>query len=136
SCTANSCGATLVGPHTVTGTHSPSSKTGTASLNVTSAMTSHFTLAAPALATAGIGFSVTVTARDAGNNTVNGYLGTVHFTSSDADAVLPAEYSFTAADAGTHSFSVTLKMAGAQGITVTDTVTRSIAGSEGVSVLA
>jgi len=50
---------------------------------------------------------VTVTAKDAYGNVATGYLGTVHFTSTDANAVLPANYKFTAANAGTHTFSVT-----------------------------
>ena len=56
---------------------------------------------------------ITVTARDAFGNTVTGYRGTVHFTSSDPKAVLPANYTFTSADAGVHVFSVTLKTFGA-----------------------
>jgi hypothetical protein len=57
----------------------------------------------------------------------------VHFTSSDAKAVLPANYAFT--DAVVHTFSATLKTAGAQSITVTDTATASITGSEaGITV--
>ena len=52
-----------------------------------------------------------------------GYTGTVHFTSSDAQAGLPADYTFTAADAGSHTFTVTLKTAGTQSITATDTAT-------------
>ncbi len=49
--------------------------------------------------------------------------GTAHFTSSDIQAVLPANYTFTGVDAGVHVFSVTLKTAGSQSITATDTVT-------------
>ena len=43
---------------------------------------------------------------------------------------LPASYTFTGADAGTHTFSVTLETAGTQSITATDTVAPSITGSE------
>jgi len=81
-------------------------------------------------AVAGVTHSVTVQAKDASGNTATGYQGTVHFTSSDAKAVLPANYTFTAADAGTHTFSVTLKTAGTQSVTVTDTKTPSIKGSQ------
>ena len=78
---------------------------------------------------------MTVTADDAGGNVTTGYTGTVHFTSSDAQAVLPANYTFTGGDAGTHIFSVTLKTAGTQSITATDTVTGSITGSQsGITV--
>ena len=66
-----------------------------------------------------------------------GYTGTVHLTSSDAQAVLPANYTFTGADAGTHAFSVTLKTAGTQSITATDTVTVTITGTQsGITVQA
>ena len=49
--------------------------------------------------------SFTVTAQDAYGNRATGYTGTVHFTSSDAQASLPVDYTFTAADAGMHTFS-------------------------------
>ena len=63
----------------------------------------------------------TVTARNANGTTNTGYLGIVHFTSSDPQGVLPADYTFTAADQGVHTFSATLKTAGIQSITATDT---------------
>ena len=74
--------------------------------------------------------NVTVTAKDAFGNTATGYLGTVHFTSSDGAAVLPANYTFVAGDNGTHTFSVTLKTVGTQSITATDTVTGTITGTQ------
>ncbi len=72
--------------------------------------------------TAGTPFTVTVTAKDASNATVTGYTGTIAFTSNDGLAVLPANYIFTGADAGVHTFTtgVTLKTAG-NGKTVTVT---------------
>ena len=85
--------------------------------------------------TAGAAHNVTVTAEDAFGNTATGYRGTVHFTSSDGQAVLPANYTFTAGDAGTHTFTngVTLKTAGTQSITATDTVTGTITGTQSVT---
>ncbi|MGD0861702.1 MAG: hypothetical protein ABSA21_02945, partial [Candidatus Limnocylindrales bacterium] len=79
---------------------------------------------------AGVALSLTVTAKDAYGNTATGYTGTIHFTSSDPAAVLPANYTFTGADAGTHTFSVTLKTLGTQWVRATDTVTASITGSQ------
>ena len=75
---------------------------------------------------AGAAHDVTVTALDPFGNTASGYRGTVHFTSSDGRAVLPGNYTFTAGDAGTHTFTngVTLKTPGTQSITATDTVQR------------
>jgi len=80
--------------------------------------------------TAGSWGSIRVTATDAYGNRIHGYLGTVHFSSSDAKAKLPANYKFTAADAGTHVFvgTVILKTAGTQSVTATDTVTKNDQG--------
>ena len=89
----------------------------------------------PSPATAGAAGSFTITARNADGTTDTAYTGTVHFTGSDPQAVLPADYTFTAADAGVHTFSATLKTAGTQSLTATDTVTGRIFGSqEGIVV--
>lgn len=96
----------------------------------------HLKVTAPAGATAGDAFSFTVTALDASNNVVPGYLGTVHFTSSDPKAALPADYPFVAADVGVQTFSATLKTAGNQTLTATDTVKASVKGSASVAVTA
>jgi autotransporter-associated beta strand protein len=77
-------------------------------------------------ATAGTPQSVTVTVTDNYGNVISNYAGTLHFTSSDAKAVLPADYSFKAADLGTHTFQIALKTAGAQTITATDTANSSL----------
>ena len=55
------------------------------------------------------------------NIALAGYLGTIHFTSSDGLAVLPADYTFTAADAGIHTFQVTFNTLGSQTLTLADT---------------
>lgn len=95
----------------------------------------HFSLTLPTGSTAGAAFSITVTALDASNNVVPSYQGTVHFASSDSAAVLPPNYTFTGSDNGVHVFSgVTLKTAGPQNLTVTDTTTSSLVGSGTVSV--
>src|SRR6185369_16341542 len=63
------------------------------------------------------------------------YRGTVQFSSSDPQAVLPGAYTFTAADGGRHSFSATLKTAGTQSLTVTETTTGGLSGTEtGITV--
>jgi hypothetical protein len=88
----------------------------------------HFSVTAPVTAAAGTPFSITVLALDATNNVVAGYAGTVHFTSSDAQAVLPADSTLAN---GTKSLPATLASAGSQTITATDTVTATITGSSG-----
>jgi hypothetical protein len=80
--------------------------------------------------TAGIAGTVTVTAQDQYGNTVPSYTGTVQFTSSDSQAALPTDYTFLSTDNGVKTFSVTLKTAGIQSITATDSVTQSITGSQ------
>ena len=80
--------------------------------------------------TAGVAGSIRVTATDAYGNKIIGYLGTIHFTSTDTQATLPANYVFTSTDAGTHVFILTLKTAATQSVTATDTVTASIKGSQ------
>jgi streptogramin lyase len=77
---------------------------------------------------AGAAFVFTVTARDPFNTAASLYRGTVHFTSSDPAAVLPFDYTFTAADDGTHTFLATLFTAGGQTIRVTDTAWDALAG--------
>jgi hypothetical protein len=74
---------------------------------------------------------LTLTAYDGNGNLATGYTGTVQFTSTDGAATLRAPYTFTGADAGTHTFSgaVTLRTLGAQVVTVTDTVAPTITGS-------
>jgi hypothetical protein len=61
------------------------------------------------LLTAGDAISVTVKAMDAFGNAVTGYKGKAKFSSTDTQAGLPADYSFTAADARVHTFTVVQK---------------------------
>jgi hypothetical protein len=89
----------------------------------------------PSSTTAGVAGSFTVTAKNADGSIDTGYTGTVHFTSSDGQAGLPADYTFTAGDGGSHTFSATLKTAGTQSITAADTTTGGPAGNEtGITV--
>src|SRR5205823_10657156 len=80
----------------------------------------HFTLSAAASTTAGQTVSLTLTAFDHYGNIATGYTGTVTLASSDPQGVLPASYTFTAADNGTHAFDAALLTAGTQSIKATD----------------
>lgn len=98
-----------------------------------------FTVTAPASVTAGTPFSVTVTAKNAANATITGYVGSVHFTSSDPGSpVLPADYVFVAGDNGAHTFTngVTLTTAPSRTVTVNDVVYPSKTGTATVTVTA
>jgi hypothetical protein len=108
---------------------------------VVPAVPSQFQLSAPAQATAGNPFDVTVTALDGFNNVTTNYAGTVHFTTTDLQTgvKLPVDYTFVpGADHGVHTFSqgVILDTAGSQKVTATDTNTSSIQGSSQVVVIA
>jgi parallel beta-helix repeat protein len=80
----------------------------------------HLGVTGPASATVGQAASFTVVALDDSGRVVTDYAGTVHLASSDPQAVLPADYTFTAADAGSHTFSVTFNTAGTQTVDVSD----------------
>ncbi len=103
-----------------------------AGIAVNPAAASQFIITAPSTVTAGVPFSLTVTVKDAYGNVVTGYIGTVHFKSTDPKATLPANYTFTAADKGVHTFTgLVLRKKGHQTITITITDTRnnSLTGS-------
>jgi outer membrane protein assembly factor BamB len=129
SCPAHSCSAAAVGDHAVNG--ADGTATGTATLHVNPAGATTLVVSGfPSPDVAGVAHNVTVTAKDPYGNTATGYTGTVHFTSTDTQATLPANYVFTSTDAGTHVFILTLKTAATQSVTATDTVTASIKGSQ------
>lgn len=82
-------------------------------------------------ATAGMPVNVGVRALDASGALATTYAGTVHFTSSDAQATLPADSKLPG---GTGNFSVTLKTIGSQTITATDTITASLKGTTSITI--
>ncbi|MDR0258804.1 MAG: right-handed parallel beta-helix repeat-containing protein, partial [Comamonas sp.] len=112
-------------------------------LGAASASSSAFTVAAqqlgsfgitlPAQVAAGQGFSFSVKALDTGGNPMPSYSGTLHFSSSNAGALLPADSALTA---GEGSFNATLSATGSQQITVADSVANpAIQGSASTQVL-
>ncbi len=88
------------------------------------------------ISTAGIPADLVVTAKDPYGNTDVNYAGTIHFSSNDSRSELPPNYTFSAADAGVHAFQggVTLKTAGQSAVTVTDTGSAAITGSQSATV--
>ena len=122
------------GPQTISATDTvATSITGVSNpITVSSGAATKFLVSAQPTATAGVQFSFTVTALDAGDNVVTGYSGTVAITAT-GQSILPPNSALTN---GTGSFNITLKSAGNQTITATDTQTASITGSDTVSVVA
>jgi hypothetical protein len=127
--TAN-CTARVASPN-----HAPAlSATVSFAITMLPTVATHFSVTAPSSATAGSAFnSLVVTALDSANNTVGTYNGTVHFSSNDGLAVLPANVILSG---GTGTFSATLKTAGGQTISVTDAVTTAITGTSGTIAVA
>ncbi|HEY6348284.1 MAG TPA: Ig-like domain-containing protein [Candidatus Angelobacter sp.] len=83
-------------------------------------------------------FDLPVTAQTNSLGTIANYTGTVHFSSTDPAASLPADYTFTAADAGFHTFVVSLSTPNAPGgfqtITATDKALPLFTGSANYTV--
>jgi hypothetical protein len=102
-------------------------------VTVNPAATSQFVVTGfPSSVTAGAVGNFTVIAEDLYGNVTPGYSGTVHFTSSDPQATLPGSATLTN---GIGTFSATLKTAGSQSLTVTDTANAALTGSEtGITV--
>ncbi len=130
--------ATLVtaGTQTITATDvvitAISGSSGTITVNPAPA--THFTIIAPASATAGTPIRVGVTALDLYGNWDTGYAGTVHFTATDSAATLPIDSGLTS---GRGIFSITMRTTGSRTITATDSVSSFITGiSDPITVTA
>jgi hypothetical protein len=99
-------------------------RTGGVNIGAYQASASAFVLTASAAVTAGTPFDVTVKAVDTFGQVAFGYTGTVTFSVKDPDpaVVLPFDYTFTADDQGTHTFTsgITLITPGTWTLTVAD----------------
>lgn len=121
-------------PGSITVTATSGGVTGATTVAVTAGAVTHFSVAGPASAVSGTPGTWTVTALNAANYRVAGYRGTVHFTSTDGSATLPADTAFSADDAGAHAFSITMSGAGGKTISVRDSVSASASGTTTVTV--
>jgi uncharacterized protein (TIGR03437 family) len=97
------------------------------------ALPTHFTVSAPASATAGTAFNLTVTALDSSNQAVTGYSGSVRFTSTDKAAVMPSESMLSD---GVGTFSAALLTAGSETITAVDNANALTGTSAPIAVTA
>ena len=107
---------------------------GTKVMTVTPAALSVLSVSGRSVALTNKAYPLTVSAVDQFGNVITSYRGKVALSSSDAAALLlpvgQSSYTFTAADMGKHVFNVTLKTAGPQSITATDTAHSSITGTQ------
>jgi hypothetical protein len=105
-------------------------RSGGVNIGAYQASASAFVLSLPGPASAGTPFDLLVRAVDAFGQTALGYAGTVTFATDDPDAGLPADYAFSAADAGRHTFAgAVILYADGSTVTVTDTTLGTLSGS-------
>lgn len=104
---------------TVTGLGQYSSLTATQLEQISSLRAQDLLISGPGVWTGTYPDSVTLTAADGYGNPDLAFRGTVHFTSNDTSAALPADYTFTAADRGRHVFPFTFVTPGARTLTAT-----------------
>lgn len=125
-----------VGMQTITVTDTENTElTGDAKINVLETpVATHFGVRIEQPAYAGAETRVIVVALDENNRPVPTYTGTVALTSSDPDAVLPENYTFTAEDRGRHVFTITPSAVGELTVTATDTENAELTGEATVTV--
>ncbi len=95
---------------------------------VSNAAMSHFAIVVPSGIVSGKAFALKVVAQDDFGNPANDYRGTTHFANTAGSSGLPADYAFTSADNGQHTFTVTLTATGAQTISVVDVANALLKG--------
>ena len=110
------------------------SLTASQALTISPAPAASLVLSGPGNAIAGTAQTMLVALYDAYGNVASGYTGAVHFTSTDAQAVLPSDYTFTNGDTGMHQFSVVLKTSGSQALNVSDTANGSLNTSQTIQI--
>ncbi len=93
-----------------------------------------FTVSGPGSVLPGNAFSFTVSAVDQFGNATPAYTGTVHFSSTDPMATLPADTTLTN---GTGTFTAILQSGGSQTLTAADTINSVLTGNAiiGVAVI-
>jgi len=117
---------------TVTDTSAPECTMTSHPISTTFVAATRFQISAPTSATSGVPLSFTVTALDPQGNTAAGYAGTVHFSSPDPFALLPANSTFAN---GVGAFNATLDSVGSQTVTATDLSSPAITGTSGPIVV-
>jgi hypothetical protein len=103
------------------------------SFTISAAAATCFRVTVTGPVTAGSSTTLTVTALDPFGNVATGYHGTVFFSSSDCQAVLPPNATLVS---GTGTFAVTFNTPGCQSVSATDTINQAITGSAAVTVAA
>jgi RHS repeat-associated protein len=111
----------------------PANKSG---FQVLSVLASTLVISAPASVDAGQAASVQVEARNAADQRLTNFEGSVRLTSSDPAAVIstPNPFRFTPADGGTHNYALTLNTVGQQTVTAAGTTDPSFSDTASLTV--
>ncbi len=124
---------------TVSDTARPTARGTSSSIKVTAGSTvTGFTVTGyPLTDVIGVPHRIVVTAVDQYGNRVASYRGQVQLGVTGGSGSVPLPYTFTAADAGAHTFTVTLTtLGGNQSLTAVDTSNARVSGSEpGIDVV-
>ncbi|MCA9517542.1 MAG: hypothetical protein KC635_21525, partial [Myxococcales bacterium] len=109
----------------------------TATIAVAPASASRFAiLGMPEQAVAGVAPTLTIEALDAYGNVVTDFAGTATFASDDPQGAVPADYTFTTADAGVATTSAFIpRTAGARTLTVDDVGTHTMTATASTMVV-
>ncbi len=84
----------------------------------------------PSPVAAGTQGNVTIAAYDACGNIATGYLGQMHLTSTDGNAILAPDFNFVVANHGIAAAAVTFRTSGLQTINANDTAASGVAGNQ------
>lgn len=90
----------------------------------------------PATIVAGAPATFTVVALDSSGATATDFTGTVTFSANEPNATLPADYTFTAADGGVHSFQLAAYTAASFWVQATSTASAGVYGYGSSSIVA
>jgi hypothetical protein len=102
----------------------PGAMFGSLELTVSPAAVAQFEVVAADVTIAGVPFNVTVTAKDEFGNIVTDYTGSVQLVTLEGAQRI--DYTFTPADEGVHTFSLTLDEVGLQGFRIFDIATPDV----------
>ncbi|HXN56980.1 MAG TPA: N,N-dimethylformamidase beta subunit family domain-containing protein, partial [Candidatus Angelobacter sp.] len=114
------------GAQTLTVSDAANALTTTVTTTVRAAAATAMHLTVPSSVKVNQRFNATVTLTDQFGNLASGYTGTVNFWTSDPLGTMPPDYTFTAGDAGSHTFSMILMTPPSDSISVMDTANSSL----------
>jgi len=119
------------GTKTITTTDTNNSASVTSGNIDVGTLISKYVITGPASSTVNAVNTYNITAKDTVGNTVPGYTGTVHITSTDLNASVPGDITLTN---GTGTFQVTFQTKGAQKVNANDTANAAIKGLAATTV--